>query len=222
MWMSYHKTCYNHKSDMIKHPKESGSNWKHIAIVGGTFDPPHWGHSTLIRAAQEHLKCDVAVIRPCNGNPLKHNAYGDFSHRVNMCRLLFDDMPGVDVSTFESQLDYPTYSYITVQSMFEKEEYGNAYYHFMVGEDCLENIEQWRELPRLFTYADIYAVGPNVVQAYAKLPAWLRRNIGYVCIDSVVDIHSTQIREQIANGDYDDRYTSENVLHYIKEHGLYR
>jgi nicotinate (nicotinamide) nucleotide adenylyltransferase len=139
-----------------------------------------------------------------------------------MCSLLFGDLPGVEISTFELQLEYPTYSYITVQSMFNREDYGNAYYHFMVGEDCLENIEQWKNLPELFAYADIYAVGPNVIEAYEKLPGWIRRNMGYVHMNSVIDIHSTQIRNQVANGEYDERYTSQNVLQYIREHNLYR
>lgn len=210
---------------MIRHPNcspDANPSWRHIAIVGGTFDPPHWGHSTLIRAAQGSLNCDLAVIRPCNGNPLKARSQGDFAHRVNMCSLLFGDMPGVEISTFELQLEYPTYSYITVQSMFHREDYGNAYYHFMVGEDCLDNIEQWKNLTELFAYADIYAVGPNVIAAYEKLPGWIRRNMGYVHMDSVVDIHSTQIRNQVASGEYDERYTSENVLQYIREHNLYR
>lgn len=210
---------------MTRHPNcspDANRSWKHIAIVGGTFDPPHWGHSTLIKAAQSNLKCDLTVIRPCNGNPFKTEAKGDFTHRVNMCGILFGDLPGVEISTFELQLSHPTYSYITVQSMFNDEAYGNAYYHFMVGEDCLESIERWKNLKELFAYADIYAVGPNVIPAYEKLPGWIRRNMGYVRMDSVIDIHSTQIRNQVANGEYDEKYTSENVLQYIRKHNLYR
>jgi nicotinate-nucleotide adenylyltransferase len=139
-----------------------------------------------------------------------------------MCGLLFGDMPGVEISTFELQLAYPTYSYITVKSMFNREEYGNAYYHFMVGEDCLENIERWKNLDELFVCADIYAVGPNVIPLYEQLPGWIRRNMGYVYMDSVIDIHSTQIRNQVAHGEYDEQYTSKDVLQYIREHRLYR
>lgn len=210
---------------MIRHPNcspDANPNWKHIAIIGGTFDPPHWGHTTLIKAAQCSLKCDLSVVRPCNGNPFKSHTQGDFAHRVNMCGLLFGDMPGVEISTFELQLAYPTYSYITVKSMFNREEYGNAYYHFMVGEDCLENIERWKNLDELFVCADIYAVGPNVIPLYEQLPGWIRRNMGYVYMDSVMDIHSTQIRNQVAHGEYDEQYTSKDVLQYIREHRLYR
>jgi nicotinate-nucleotide adenylyltransferase len=210
---------------IIRHPNcspDANPNWQHIAIVGGTFDPPHWGHSTLIKAAQDSLKCDLTVIRPCNGNPLKTKSHGDFNHRVEMCDILFGDIPGVEIFTFEQELSYPTYSYVTVQSMFNKKKYGNAYYHFMVGEDCFESIEQWKNLSELFAYANIYAVGPNVIQAYERLPEWIRRNMGYVQMHSVVDIHSTQIRNQVSNGKYDEQYTSINVLQYIREHNLYR
>lgn len=210
---------------MIRHPNcspDANPSWQHIAIVGGTFDPPHWGHSTLIRAAQDSLKCDLTVIRPCNGNPLKQTSQGDFNNRVEMCRILFGDIPGVDISVMEQELSFPTYSYITVRNMFNLEKYGNAYYHFMVGEDCLDSIEQWKNLEELFIYADVYAVGPNVVNAYNRLPGWIRRNMGYVQMNSVVDIHSTQIRNQIQNGVYDEQFTSENVLQYIKEKNLYR
>lgn len=211
--------------NMIRHHNcrpDANPSWKHIGIVGGTFDPPHYGHVTLIQAAQNHLKCDLVVVRPCNGNPLKSMAQGEFQHRVNMCQMMFGAMENVLVSDFESQLPYPTHSYLTVKSMFENEWFGNAYYHFMIGEDCLANIEHWMNLGQLFVYSDLYAVGPNVASIYNNLPAYIRRNTGYIQMDSVTDIHSTQIRNQIAEGVYSPEYTSPDVLEYVRNHGMYR
>lgn len=208
---------------IIRYPGEN--QWPHVAIIGGTFDPPHRGHLTLVDAAMHHLHCDYAIIRPSNGNPLKTHNQVDFHHRINMCEILFGNIENVSISSYESKLSYPTYSYLTVQSMFNGEPDSicqNAHYHFMIGEDCLQHLEQWNHLEQIFAFSDIYAVGPNVAHMYENLPSWLQRNMGYIQIPSVVDIHSTQIRNQIKENEYNNTYTSDDVIRYIQKHNLYR
>lgn len=202
-------------------PALDANPWRHIAILGGTFDPPHYGHASLAEVALNDLKVDQVIIRPSNGNPLKSNSNADFEERLEMCRLLFANHPSVFVSDQERHKPVPTYSYLTAKSLFE-EEIGSHYFHFIMGEDCVWELPKWKNLEDLVTYADIYGAGPNVVKARNSLPAWLQRHVGYIEKEVPFQFHSTEIRNKIAQGVYDPFYTPKNVLDYIREHNLYQ
>ena len=62
---------------------------KHIAILGGAFDPPHLGHSMIVSIALSKLNCGDLWILPCY-----ESAFGKkmntFEHRYEMCKKAFN------------------------------------------------------------------------------------------------------------------------------------
>ena len=71
-------------------------------ILGGSFDPPHVGHTAMARAARESLGLDTVLLMPAPRPP--HKDAGDLSewtHRLAMAELAARDLDGVEVSLHE-------------------------------------------------------------------------------------------------------------------------
>ncbi|MBS1722678.1 MAG: nicotinate-nicotinamide nucleotide adenylyltransferase [Armatimonadetes bacterium] len=199
---------------------EDSNGWQHIAVFGGTFDPPHAGHRWMVQTALDAFKFDKVLVRPCNGNPFKGAPVASLEQRIEMCELMFAGMARVEVDGHEREVVAPTYTYRTVFSLF-MEERQPAYYHVLVGEDCLPNLGLWKNLSDLFLFADVYAIGPNVEAKRAKLPPWIRRHVGYAQVSDKLDFHAVDLRAQMAKGQFDDKCISPRVIDYIKARGLY-
>jgi len=74
----------------------------HVGILGGTFNPIHYGHIELGVQALEQFRLDKVLVMP-NNKP----GYKDISnevttdHRVNMIKLAIDGIKGLEYSDFE-------------------------------------------------------------------------------------------------------------------------
>ena len=70
------------------------------AIYGGSFNPPHLGHVKAAATVWEKLEPDRFLIIPTNIPPHKDIAEGSPSpeQRMELCRLAFRDIPGVELS----------------------------------------------------------------------------------------------------------------------------
>lgn len=194
------------------------NGWQDVGFFGGTFDPPHAGHSLVIKAAQEALGLWETIVVPAGQNPLKGASSASYEDRLAMARLQFDGMPGVMVSDMERSRK-PSYTYVSVDEMF-MESHGPANYHIIIGDDCARDLCRWYKCIDLVVFADVYVVGPRAREARAELPAWLRRHAGVIQVETPHD-HATQVREALKLG-VGHPMLSDAVSDYIKERGLYR
>ena len=74
-----------------------------IAVFGGSFNPPHLGHRSVVSMVSEHVHPDLFLIIPDNVPPHKELEEGspDSATRLRMCIDNFDDLPGVQISDME-------------------------------------------------------------------------------------------------------------------------
>ena len=72
----------------------------HLALFGGSFNPPHQGHLTAIEGLKRDPKVDRVLVLPSHGTPLK-NASLPFLHRFQMTKLALDSV--AEVSDFEER-----------------------------------------------------------------------------------------------------------------------
>ena len=71
------------------------------AIFGGSFDPVHNGHVSLVSELQKVLELDEIIVMPTGISPFKKDMErrpASGADRLEMCRLAFSDMPFVTVS----------------------------------------------------------------------------------------------------------------------------
>lgn len=82
-----------------------------VAVFGGTFDPPHEGHASVLRYLLSDLGIRLVVLAPTAQNPFKERRPSPLPFRIEMLRLLCEaegfplsstmNGNGVYVSTFE-------------------------------------------------------------------------------------------------------------------------
>ena len=112
-----------------------------IAIFGGSFDPPHKGHQSIVNRALEELDIDKLIILPAFLNPFKESTLASARQRYEWCRRLFADIPRVEVSDFEISAGRPVY---TSESLKHFEKLYNVKY-LIIGTDNLPSITKWHE-----------------------------------------------------------------------------
>ncbi len=72
---------------------------KRVAFFGGSFDPPHFGHLAVARAARAALQLDAVLFAPVGAQPLKPlGSTASFEDRVAMTRLAIAGDRGLLVS----------------------------------------------------------------------------------------------------------------------------
>ena len=124
-----------------------------IVFFGGTFDPPHVEHVQMVRAVIEELSPKKVIIMPTFKPPHK-NVFDSATpdQRLEMCKLAFSSFKEVEVSDMEIKAGGLSYSYITMEKLYEK--YGEKI-RFLVGTDMLESFHTWKYPEKILEYADM-------------------------------------------------------------------
>ena len=116
-----------------------------IAIFGGSFDPPHRGHQAVVEKALKELDIDKLIILPAFLNPFKESSLASPQKRLQWCHMLFDTLPGVEISDYEIRSGRPVY---TSESLRYFQQFYDVAY-LIIGADNLATITQWHEFERI-------------------------------------------------------------------------
>ncbi|WP_448543049.1 nicotinate-nucleotide adenylyltransferase [Roseiflexus sp.] len=194
-----------------------------IGILGGTFDPIHYGHLAIAEEVRVALRLDRVLIIPAGEQPLKiGKRMAPPEHRLAMARLACADNPLFEVSSIEVDRPGPSYTHVTLQLLHDQ---GLDNLYLILGADALADLPRWHETPRILTLARIVVVsrpGASVdlsvlSQIFPALPERL------ILIEGPrLDISSTDLRQRVAQGRPIRYQTPDPVVAYIEAHGLYR
>lgn len=88
---------------------------KKVALLGGSFDPIHWGHLNMAKAALEHLKVDEVWFIPSNQTPLKDRVLSPAADRLAMVRLALKEDPRFKISTVDLSRNGKSYTFDTLK-----------------------------------------------------------------------------------------------------------
>lgn len=126
----------------------TGAGPEIIAVFGGTFDPPHEGHSKCLEAVFSMLAPELIIVVPAYVPPTSKShvksTHASYEQRLDMARLHFASQSYgnlVEVSDIESQLSTPSYSLKTMRAIQLK--YPNEKLFFVIGFDQLDRLESW-------------------------------------------------------------------------------
>lgn len=196
-----------------------------VGIMGGTFDPVHWGHLIVAEEVREVLGLGEVLFMPCGQPWLKlERPITPAVHRVEMVRLAIDTAPQFKISELEVNRPGPSYS---VDTMVEfREQLGaGAELFFIVGCDALVDLARWKEPERLIQLCTLVAVPrlnfslPDLRVLERSVPGVSQRVI-YVSAP-IIDISSSRIRERVGKGLSIRYLVPEKVEEYIRREGLY-
>jgi len=197
---------------------------KAVGIMGGTFDPIHYGH--LMAAEEAHTRFGLAkVVFVPNGIPPHKKDYEVTAaeSRYEMVVLATASNPIFEASRIEVDRPGPSYSVDTVERLRQELE-PDARVYFITGADAMLDLMSWHEPRRLSTLCEFIAVvrpGYDLRQLENALGAEFMARTRVLSIPGV-DISSTELRRR-AGSDESLRYlTPPAVIRYIETKGLYR
>ncbi len=114
-----------------------------MIFFGGTFDPPHNEHIAELKAAMRETGAEKAVVMPTANPPHKETFFkASDENRLEMCRLAFGDIKGVEISDYEIAAGGKSYSYLTLEYL--KNEYPDYEILFLMGTDMLSTFKDWK------------------------------------------------------------------------------
>ncbi|MFQ7004941.1 MAG: bis(5'-nucleosyl)-tetraphosphatase (symmetrical) YqeK [Ruthenibacterium lactatiformans] len=194
-----------------------------IILFGGTFDPPHNGHMTLLAGAIEAVRLDLVLVEPAGTPPHKRAGGTSAAHRLAMCECFRPLFPELVLDTTEIARGGKSYTIDTVRQMNVR--YPGAQLYFPMGSDMLLWFRNWaayRELLRRVVLVAHLRTGEDAapVREYA---AGLAAEGGTVLFAKapVFPVSSTEVRALAAKGRPLDGLVPESVAAYIARHHLY-
>lgn len=128
-----------------------------IAIFGGSFNPPHKGHLHSAICAAAQLGSDRFLVIPDYQPPHKELAAGSPSpeQRLELCRLCFAEVPGVECTDIEISRGGRSYTADTLRHL--RALYPDDELILLVGTDMFLNITQWYDAEYILTTASVAA-----------------------------------------------------------------
>lgn len=212
-----------------------------VGIMGGTFDPVHFGHLRTAQEAIEMLSLDSLLFIPAACPPHKPGRrIVAFEHRYRMLELAIEDNPCFRLSDIEKKLPGKSYTAITLKKLQEEARRETELY-FLVGFDAFVEINTWWHFRDLFRLARIVVLRrPGCSEV--DVGEFLCRNVSdgfrlsadsscfihpellpvYFLDNTRIGISSTQIRHLAAQGRSLRYLVPADVLGYIQREELYR
>jgi nicotinate-nucleotide adenylyltransferase len=194
---------------------------KRLGVMGGTFDPIHYGHLVTAEEALVQFRLDEVLFVP-TGQPWmkEHDQVSPPEDRYLMTVIATASNPKFSVSRMEVEREGPTYTIDTLRSLREEQGAGTDLF-FISGADAILEILHWREPREIFDLAHfIAATRPGYDLALfdeeATTPAMTVMHIPALAISS------TDIRKRVADGRPLRYLVPEGVKSYIEKAELYR
>lgn len=200
---------------------------KSIAIMGGTFDPIHYGHLVTAEAVRHRFQVDKVVFIP-TGRPahktdkeVTHN-----EHRYLMAVLATMRNENFEVSRLEIDRPGITYTIDTIEQL-KKMCRPDVRLYFITGADAIHQIMTWKEPERLLSLCDFVAVTRpgykknQMFEEIGELREKFESRIHYMEVPALA-ISSSDIRTRAQRGMPIQYLLPQEVEDYIHKFGLYR
>ncbi|MEO0368769.1 MAG: nicotinate-nucleotide adenylyltransferase [Pseudomonadota bacterium] len=207
-----------------------------MAILGGTFDPPHKAHVAVALEACEKAGMDKIVFLPCHIPALKSSPKVTPTQRLNMLQLVVEEHPGIDIDGRELLSDTTSYSVNTLEAL--KAEDPDTTLFFIIGTDNLIMFEKWHRWQDILELCHLIVCRRSDKDdtPFETLHQDIKRRLidhiepchnasaGYIYLadTKLSDISSTEIRLALAQGRDASTWLEPKVYDYIKQHGLYQ
>lgn len=188
-----------------------------IAIFGGAFNPVHREHVNIVKAAVAQAGFDKVFIVPTGISPHKSGRLAaSAEQRTEMCRIAFAEIPQAEISSFETEREGVSYSYITCEHF--RALYPNDRLFLLVGADMLAYFPKWKYPERILNCASLAACAREDEKQFDRISQDFETlfdrpliKIGYVGDN----VSSTRIRTLAALGEDVSAYTDKKVAEYI-------
>lgn len=201
--------------------------FKKIGILGGTFNPIHFGHLLIAESVRESFDLDKVIFIPSGQPPHKPDSEViDPEHRLKMVRRAVVSNPFFEASRVEIDTNGFTYTVNTLQTL-KKLYGGETELYFIIGADVIPELTTWKEFRTVFGLCEFIAVRrPGIAKksseaTITKLKSEYAARIS-LAEAPLIEISSSEIRERCFAGKSLKYMVTQEVEDYIRSEGLYR
>lgn len=212
-----------------------------IGILGGTFDPIHYGHLRLAEELGERLRLEEVRLFPSGTPPHRSAPAVTADHRLAMTRLAAAGNARFAVDDRELRRAGPGYTFDTLREL--RADLGDARpLALLLGADAFLEFATWHRWHEIFGLAHVavaHRPGFPVERWAERMPEPLAREYsarlmqqplaihlspagGVVIVPfTALEISATAIRDMLHAGASPRYLLPGAVLDYIRSHGLY-
>jgi nicotinate-nucleotide adenylyltransferase len=210
---------------------------RRLGVLGGTFDPVHFGHLDAADAARAALELDEVLFVPSHDSPHRTgHPHATAFHRFALVALAIDRRAGCRVSDLEVRRPGQSYTVDTLRRL-QAAGWPPWQLYFILGADAFAEIATWREFPAVIDRAHFAVVarpGTTIEAALARTPG-LRERVRPAAHAGVTggptaiflveadtrDVSSTAIRARLAARQPIDDLVPPAVARHVAAHHLY-
>ncbi len=128
---------------------------RRVGILGGTFDPIHFGHLRPAVEVRAALSLDVIRLLPCRVSPLREEPAAAPEHRLAMLKAAVAGEPDLIVDGRELDRPGPSYTADTLAELTT--EYPDDRLFLIMGGDAFAAFDRWDRWQQILASAHIVA-----------------------------------------------------------------
>ncbi|QFU24028.1 nicotinate-nucleotide adenylyltransferase [Shewanella eurypsychrophilus] len=208
---------------------------KRIGILGGTFDPIHFGHIRPALEVKVQLNLDSIWLMPNHIPPHKSSTTVNTEQRLEMVNLVCQEYDCFQLCDVEARRDEPSYLLTTLKELHESHPHDELF--FLIGTDSLVSLPTWYQWQSLFDYCHFAVSARDGWQVTQDMPIFEEYEQRLTSASQIstpktgcifeVDVtpqpySSTQIRQQLALGKSPVDAVPRQILHFIAKKNLYQ
>lgn len=211
-----------------------------IGILGGTFDPIHYGHIRPAMEVKQALGLDKILLMPNHIPPHKLQPHFSTAQRLDMVADVCTKLDGFELCDIEAKRNLPSYTVVTLKQL--RKQYPNDELFFIMGMDSFIHLQSWYKWQQLFELSNLIVCQRPGWQLASEHPIQQVLSERHEAIDALnkaelqqtpilgriftvnitpQDISSTQIRSQLAHGEIPRDAIMPTTLNYIKKQRLF-
>ena len=195
----------------------SKSNGVRIGVLGGTFDPPHFGH--LAAACEVRHRLGLArVLMVVANDPWQKSAVKPVTPaglRLEMVAAAIRGLDGIEASALELERGGESYMADTLAEL--RQAHPDAELMLVVGSDTAESLDTWKRPEDLRTLATTVVVSRAGRSGGRPPHGWP----AVVVEVPSLDISSCDVRARFADGRPVEALVPAAVAELVRSHGLY-
>jgi nicotinate-nucleotide adenylyltransferase len=179
---------------------------RHVALFGGSFNPPHVGHLMAALFVKATCAVDEVWLVPAFDHPFG-KALVPFDDRLALCERLGEDCgPWLRVSRAEAEVGGEGRTIELLEYLLPR--HPDTRFHFVIGSDILDDLPKWKAWERIEALVNV------IVLHRAGYPS--PRAFG----PPIVEVSSTEIRAALSQGRRPEGLVPRRVIDLIEARRL--
>ncbi len=196
-----------------------------IAILGGSFDPPHKGHIVIAKQILKQFLLDEVWLMPCYSHPFNKRLSAPI-HRLSMTKYL--EEKNIKASDFEIQQKKTSFTIDTLRNL--SKQFPSYTFYWLIGSDQLPSFPKWKNWQEIIQnyHLIVFPRETETKNLREEVKMFLSLEdipTNIIAVDSDLlkktDTSSTQIRKFVKEKKSIDELVPKDIKNYIVAHKLY-